>query len=51
MLTIAELASEAYVAPRTKEELLRDYKRLAKQADARLRRLEKAENRKGLWLS
>ena len=47
MLTIAELASEAYVAPRTKEELLRDYKRLAKQADARLRRLEKAENRKG----
>lgn len=47
MLTIAELASESYIAPRTREELLRDYKRLAKQADARLRRLEKAENRKG----
>ena len=47
MLTIAELASESYVAPRTKDELIRDYKRLAKSADARLRRLEKAQYRKG----
>lgn len=47
MLTIAELASESYVAPRTKEELMRDYKRLAKSADARLRKLEKNETRKG----
>lgn len=47
MLTIAELASESYVAPRTKEELIKDYKRLAKSADARLRKLEKNIYRKG----
>lgn len=47
MLTIAELASESYIAPRTKEELIKDYKRLAKSADARLRKLEKNIHRKG----
>ena len=47
MLTIAELASESYVAPRTKEELIKDYKRLAKSADRRLRALEGARWTKG----
>lgn len=47
MLTISELASESYVMPRTKAELMRDYKRLAKSADARLRALEGARYKKG----
>ena len=47
MLTISELASETYVMPRTKAELMRDYKRLAKSADARLRALEGARYKKG----
>lgn len=47
MLTISELASETYVMPRTKAELMCDYKRLAKSADARLRALEGARYKKG----
>lgn len=47
MLTISELASENYIAPRTKQELMKDYKRLAKSADARLRALEGARYKKG----
>lgn len=47
MLTISELASENYIAPRTKKELMQDYKRLAKSADARLRALEGARYKKG----
>ena len=47
MLTIKELASDNYAMPRTKEELIKDYKRLAKSADARLRALEAAQYKKG----
>lgn len=47
MLTIAELASETYNPPRNKKELMQDYKRLAKSADARLRALEGARYKKG----
>ena len=47
VLTISELASENYIAPRTKKELMQDYKRLAKSADARLRALEGARYKKG----
>lgn len=47
MLTIKELASDTYMMPRTKEELIKDYKRLAKSADARLRALEAAQYKKG----
>lgn len=47
MLTISELASENYIAPRTKKELMQDYKKLAKSADRRLRALEGARYKKG----
>ena len=47
MLTIKELASESYNPPRNKAELIQDYKRLAKQADRRLRALEAAQYTKG----
>lgn len=47
MLTISELASESYIMPRTKKELMADYKRLAKSADRRLRALEGAQYKKG----